>query len=68
MARTSLVNRSLKSVLKTALVETIEENRELVKELFQEALEDVVLKHAIRAGLRTKKVSKHAILSITSGR
>lgn len=54
----------LKDVLKTALIEVLEERRALFSELFTEALEDVALIHAIKEGERTKAVNKDEIYGI----
>lgn len=54
----------LKNVLKTALIEVLEERRALFSELFTEALEDIALIHAIKEGETTKAVSKEEIYRI----
>lgn len=54
----------LKNVLKTALIEVLEERRTLFSELFTEALEDIALTHAIKEGETTKAVSKEEIYKI----
>ncbi|MCL4705219.1 hypothetical protein KJ068_08675 [bacterium] len=54
----------LKDVLKTALIEVLEERRALFSELFTEALEDIALIHAIKEGETTKAVSKDEIYRI----
>lgn len=51
----------LKNVLKTALIEVLEERRTLFSELFTEALEDLALVHAIKEGETTKTASKTKI-------
>ncbi len=54
----------LKNVLKTALIEVLEERRALFSELFTEALEDIALIHAIKEGETTKATSKEEIYRI----
>ncbi|MGH7494514.1 MAG: hypothetical protein ACREOO_19245 [bacterium] len=54
----------LKNVLKTALIEVLEERRALFSELFTEALEDIALVHAIKEGETTKAASKQEIFKI----
>ncbi|NUM75349.1 hypothetical protein HUU40_13380 [candidate division KSB1 bacterium] len=54
----------LKDVLKTALIEVLEERRALFSELFTEALEDIALIHAIKEGETTKATSKEEIYRI----
>ncbi|MCG3153779.1 MAG: hypothetical protein DKINENOH_00369 [bacterium] len=51
----------LKDVLKTALIEVLEERRALFSELFTEALEDIALIHAIKEGETAKATSKEEI-------
>ncbi len=54
----------LKNVLKTALIEVLEERRALFSELFAEALEDIALVNAIKEGETTKAASKQEIYKI----
>ncbi|KAA0226674.1 hypothetical protein EDS67_19845 [candidate division KSB1 bacterium] len=54
----------LKNVLKTALIEVLEERRALFSELFAEALEDIALLNAIKEGENTKAASKEEIYKI----
>ncbi len=54
----------LKNVLKTALIEVLEERRALFSELFTEALEDIALVNAIKEGETTKAASKEEIYRI----
>ncbi|KAA0230659.1 hypothetical protein EDS67_07095 [candidate division KSB1 bacterium] len=54
----------LKDVLKTALIEVLEERRALFSELFTEALEDIALIHASKEGETTKATSKEEIYRI----
>jgi hypothetical protein len=54
----------LKNVLKTALIEVLEERRALFSELFSEALEDFALVNAIKEGETTKAASKEEIYKI----
>lgn len=53
-----------KNVRKTALIEVLEERRALFLELFAEALEDIALVNAIKAGENTKAASKEEIYKI----
>ena len=50
MAKASIEEARLKELLKTAIVEVLEERRELVRDVFEQALEDVVLDRAIEEG------------------
>src|SRR5439155_17913324 len=49
---------ALKKTLKEALAETLHEQRELLQEVFSQVLEDVALAEAIRAGRKSKPVSR----------
>jgi hypothetical protein len=68
MAQTNLSEPALKRVLKEALAETLQEQRELLHEVFMEVLEDFALAEAIRAGRRTKPASRAEVLRILEGR
>ena len=48
MAQTELNESTLKKLFKEALTETFQEQRELLHQLFAEAMEDVALEEAIR--------------------
>ena len=56
MASAKQSERALKQALKEALTETLHEQRELLQEVFSEALVDFALTAAIREGQATKKV------------
>ena len=66
MARTKQ-QTSLKGLVKSALVELIEENEDLLKHLIEEAVEDAFLSHAIKEGKKTRKVSRERIFSTLTG-
>jgi hypothetical protein len=57
----------LKELLKTALVEVLEERKEVLQDLLEEALQDVALARAINQGQGTKDVSRSEIFSILEG-
>jgi hypothetical protein len=52
----------LKEALKQALVEILQERPELFSEIFAEALEDIALARAIRAGATTEEVSRQEVM------
>ena len=54
----------LKRLLKSALVEVLEERRDLVQDIVEEALEDFGLSLAIGQGLGGPSVSRKQVLSI----
>jgi hypothetical protein len=54
----------LKQVLKEALVETLQEQRELLRDVFVEVLEDFALTEAIRRGRRTKTATRKQVFRV----
>jgi len=54
----------LKALLKAAIVEVLEERRDLVREIIEEALEDAGLVGAIDEGLQSNTVSRTDIFSM----
>ena len=53
----------LKGILKAAIVEAIEEHRDLIRDIVDEALEDAGLVAAIKEGLQTKPVDRADVLT-----
>ena len=60
----SIDDAKLKDLLKSAVAEVFEERREFVKEIIEEAMEDVALTRAIDEGTSTKAVSREEVFSI----
>lgn len=54
----------LKTLLKAAIVEVLEERRDLVQDALADAVEDIALARAIKAGSRSKAVSRAEIFKI----
>lgn len=54
----------IRKLLKEALVEVLEERREVFYELLAEVIEDIALAHAIREGEDTEPVSKQEIFRL----
>lgn len=50
MTEISLENAKLKQLFKTALLEVLEERKDLLREAIEEALEDIALARAIEVG------------------
>ena len=60
----SIDDAKLKDLLKSAVAEVLEERREFVKGIIEEAMEDVALTRAIDEGASTKAVSREEVFSI----
>ncbi len=67
MAQTELNESTLKKLFKEALTETFQEQRELLHQLFAEAMEDVALEEAIREGQQTETVPRETIFRTLEG-
>ena len=53
--------RRLKGLLKDAVVEVLEERRDLLRDALQESLEDVALVRAIQEGEKSRLVSRQQV-------
>jgi hypothetical protein len=58
----------LKELFKEALVEVLEERKDILSELLADALEDIVLARAIREGESTEPVSRQDIFKLLEGK
>lgn len=58
---------SLKQVFKEALIETFQEQREFLREIIAEAIEDVALLEAVREGQKTPRASREEVFRILKG-
>jgi hypothetical protein len=67
MATATIDEERLKDLLKTALVEALEEQRNLVQEIVEEAMEDIALSRAIEQGLGSESVSRDEVFAILDG-
>jgi hypothetical protein len=67
MATASFDEEKLKDLLKSALVEALEENRGLVQDIVEEAMEDIALARAIEQGLSSESVSRDEVFTILEG-
>ena len=65
--QTQLDESRLKQILKEALIEAIEEKKDVFHELIVEAIEDIGMINAIREGQNTETVSKQEIFDILEG-
>ena len=59
---------ALKKVMKAAIVETIEEHRELFRAVLAEVIEDFAMNEAIREGKRTGYTSREKVFMILRGK
>jgi acetyl-CoA acetyltransferase len=67
MTQTGLSEGALKKLFKEALTETLQEQRELLHDVFAEVLEDIALGEAIREGQQTEKVAREEIFRALEG-
>ncbi|MGB8507068.1 MAG: hypothetical protein WCD76_01565 [Pyrinomonadaceae bacterium] len=67
MATATFDEEKLKDLLKMALVEALEENRDLVLDIVGEAMEDIALARAIEEGLDSEPVSRDEVFTILEG-
>jgi signal transduction histidine kinase len=65
--QTVIDDSKLKKLLKEALVEALEEKRDVFHDLITEALEDIALVRAIQEGENTETVNKQEIFNILEG-
>lgn len=64
MAKAPIEEDRLKELVKTAIVEVLEKRRELVRDVFEEALEDVALVHAIKEGKQSPLTSRDEVFKL----
>ena len=65
----SVINDSgkLKELCKQAIIEAIEEKKDVVHDLLVEAMEDLSMIHAIQEGEETEPVSREEVFNILEG-
>ena len=61
---TMIDEKDLKNLLKAAVAEALEEQRALVKEIVEEAIEEIALARAIDEGLETKPATPDEVFHI----
>ena len=64
MPEINLDEIKLKELLKTVIVEVLQEQKEVLYDLFAEIMEDIALERAIKEGEKTELVSREAIFKI----
>jgi hypothetical protein len=67
MSSLSVEEGRLKALLKTAIVEVLEERKDLVRDLLEEVLEDMALARAIEAGEQTGTISREEVFKSLEG-
>jgi methionyl-tRNA synthetase len=67
MATAAINEKKLRSIVKSALADAFKENRELMQDIVQEALEDIAITRAIEQGLATKSVPRKKVFAILEG-
>jgi hypothetical protein len=60
----SIDEKRMKHLLREALADAIEDNRDMFYELIVEAIEDIGLSRAIREGLKTKTIARRRIYKV----
>ncbi|MGG6270377.1 hypothetical protein ACQ4M3_35555 [Leptolyngbya sp. AN03gr2] len=64
MSEMRLDSNQLKAVLKSAIVELLQENRQEISDLLAEIIEDIAMERAIKESETTKPVSREAIFRL----
>ena len=64
----SINQEQLKNLIKTALVEVLQERHDLLHDAIEEAIEDVALAHAIEEGKSTELVQREEIFILLEGK
>ena len=67
MTQVLMDDARLKALFKTALVEVLEERKDLLRDVIEETLEDIALARAIEEGRRTQDASRGEVLSLLEG-
>ena len=67
MATVAFDEKKLRGIVKSALADAFKENREVMQDIVEEALEDIAVARAIEQGLETKSVSRKKVFSILEG-
>ncbi len=64
MSTVSVDEAKLKDLLKSAIVEILEERGDLIRELLEEAIEDIALARAIEEGASSAPVSRDEVFAV----
>jgi len=63
-----MTQAALTRSIRKALTQTLRENRDAVRDLMAEVLEDVALARAIEEGRKTKRVKRASVMKALAGR
>jgi spore coat polysaccharide biosynthesis protein SpsF (cytidylyltransferase family) len=58
----------LKEIFKQAIIEAIEEKKDLVHDLLVDAMEDLAMIHAIQEGEKTETVNRDEVFGLLAGK
>lgn len=64
MANVSVGEDRLKELLKTALVEVLEERRDLVRDVIEEAIEDMAMVRALEEGEQSPLITREEVFRL----
>ena len=64
MRNVTISEDKLKKMMKSALVEALEERRDLVHDIVEEAMEDIGLARAIEKGLESDSIPRKEVFAI----
>jgi hypothetical protein len=67
MTTATLDEARLKDLLKAAIIEVFEERKDLIRDVLEEAIEDIALVHAIEEGEHGARVSRQDVFEILEG-
>ena len=67
MTTVTIDEERLKDLLKSAMIEALEEHRDVLQNIMEEVLEDIGLAHAIEQGLSSKSISRDEVSAILEG-
>ena len=67
MTQVPLDDAKLRALFKAALVEVLEERKDLLRDAIEETLEDIALSRAIEEGRRTEDASRSEVVALLEG-
>jgi len=68
MATATIDEGKLKELIKTALVEVLESRQDLVREIVEDAMEDLAFSRAIEQGLESEQIPREEVFAILEGK